>query len=113
MDNITRITTQDADGVTFATRHTWIRLYEEDMPENYVIVSSMVGTSGIYHVLQNNNPINFLQEQEDFKLLKYTVDEETGKIVAFGMGVSKDEAVDFINHERRLSWELLEDHNDE
>ena len=101
-----RIATEDPDGMTFATCRTWIRITENQLPDLncYAIVSSMIGTTGIYHVLMDTNPANFLTNREDaFKLLKYTVDEETGKLIMLEMNITSDEATEFINHDRHIA----------
>lgn len=99
MDNkqpeVIRIATEDAEGMTFATRREWKRIHEDQLPDlnGYAIVKTIASVTGYYHILQDANPMSFFNKEADpYKLLKYAVDEETGKIIILAMDISEEEA---------------------
>ena len=99
MDNqqpeVVRIATEDAEGMTFATRREWKRIHDDQLPElnGYAIVKTVASTTGYYHILQDANPLSFYNNETDpYKLMKYSLDEETGKIIILAMDISEEEA---------------------
>lgn len=97
-----RITTEDADGVIFATRHEWSRIHEEQLPElnGYTIIGGFFCGYGIYQIVRDSSPAIFPAER--FKLLKHTVDEETGKNIMLSMDISREEVTELINSDRKI-----------
>lgn len=97
--------TMNADGITFSTQRTWIRIEDEEqllcLKENY-IMCSVIGNTGIFHLLKRVSGIG--HELYRYTLLKYTVDDETGKIIMYTMGISTDEAKEILDHSFQIKW---------
>ena len=87
-----RIVNEDADGITFATRHTWKRIHEDELPEltGFQIIGSFTNSTGIYFILRDSSPYMF--PKEFYKLLQTTGDEETGKTIMLTADISQEEA---------------------
>ncbi len=97
-----KVIIEDADGITIAIRHDWRRFREDELSTltTYTIVGNAVGSGGIYQVLRNINPLDFLQRvSNEFMLVKYVTDEETGKVIVLAVKISSDEATAIINME--------------
>lgn len=105
--NNSQLIVADADSVTIANRHPWTRIREDQLDQllRYCLISSMMGVNGIYHILFDHDPFSYCDRSRSrFIMLKYTVDEETGKIVVHKMDLSDDEARILIDNMHELIW---------
>ena len=100
--DIYRITTEDAEGITFATRHKWNQIHSDQLNElnGYTIIGGFFSSCGIYHIMRDSSPMNF--PEESFKLVKHSIDEETGRGILLSMDVTREEATELIKNERQI-----------
>ena len=99
------ITVFEEDGsMIFATRHEWDRLREDDFGslKGFVVLGLFCGSGGVFQVLRDCNPVNF--PRIEYKLLKATTDDETGKCILYVMDISEAEADNLLKIRDTL-WE--------
>jgi hypothetical protein len=97
---------EEDNKMLFATQHEWSRLIGEQFKliRGYMIISMSSGSGGVFQVLRDYNPFHF--PEANFKLLKITTDEETGKVIMYVMDITSAEAEQFKTIQNSL-WENL------
>ena len=93
--------------MVFATRKEWRELPEVCLNElqQHEAVTVFKGTSGVFFLMRNNSPDQIFKDDGNaFRLVKITVDEETGKQIIFIMNLSRAEAAQLM-HNRLTLWE--------
>ena len=103
-DTLTLISAPDS--LTFACRKEWRRLPADSLAavHGYAVIGNMISTGSVYILLRNMNPLSWQQNIEDYKLLKVTTSEETGKVDFFAMDLNQAEANQVMSHQLTL-WE--------
>ena len=105
---VMKVITEDAGGVTIATRHEWQKIREDKLNclNTYAVVRSVISVNGIYQIMKDVDPVNYLNPEirSAFILLKYTTDEETGKIVIMYVEIGAEEAKELITHADQFVW---------
>ena len=89
----------EPEALTFATRKEWrdlpeIRLGELAQHETMIVFK---GTSSVYFLLRDMNPMEFMNDTgKSFKLVRISIDEETGKSSFSIMDLFQAEAVQLM-----------------
>ena len=108
MEKQTNSFNEDRTGITFVNRHEWVKFDDGDQLlclNHYAIKMTLIGTSGIYHRLSNVSvPARRENAQIHYRLLKHTVDEETGKNIMLVMDLTEDEANAIEQQTKQLEW---------
>ena len=93
--------------LTFATRKEWHDLPEFSLGElaHHETMIVFKGTSGVFFLLRDMNPLEFLNDTgRAFQLVKISIDEETGKHVFSVMDLCRAEAAQLMRNRVTL-WD--------
>lgn len=104
-DVITIIAEQNA--LVFATRKEWRELPEICLGElmQTEIMLVFKGTESVFFLLRSMNPFEYLNDTGNaFRLVKVSIDEETGKQIFFIMNLCRAEAAQLMRNKLTL-WE--------
>ena len=80
------------ESLTFVERVMWSNAgtteSELELLRHYMIIGQIPTTSGFYLALMCMNPMEFHQPEKQYKLARFSVDDETGRIEVHSMNVT-------------------------